>query len=291
MADLDLAVVPYEAFDDHAYEPHPEAQPEHPVAAVAESVVAAPAAIATAEAPPAAVSAVAGHLSAHEVELLARLEQMDALPILPPELGTAVIFGPRGSAAAQTAAQIAGTAELKPPADLLPALDIGIAADEPAAAEAEPAAMAEAPAETAPEAMAEAAEALGLSRYRIFRRIILPQAMPAIVPASGNLLIGLLKATSIVSVIAVQDLLYSAQLIYQQNYLILPLLLVATIWYIIVTSVLSVGQYFVERHYSRGNRRPQQSFWTTVRENLPLFGRVRTELRRLDLRNEGAVRA
>ena len=138
---------------------------------------------------------------------------------------------------------------------------------------------------------AEAAEALGLSRYRIFRRIILPQAMPAIVPASGNLLIGLLKATSIVSVIAVQDLLYSAQLIYQQNYLILPLLLVATIWYIIVTSVLSVGQYFVERHYSRGNRRPQQSFWTTVRENLPLFGRVRTELRRLDLRNEGAVRA
>ena len=138
---------------------------------------------------------------------------------------------------------------------------------------------------------AEAAEALGLSRYRIFRRIILPQAMPAIVPASGNLVIGLLIATSIVSVIAVQDLLYSAQLISQQNYLILPLLLVATIWYIIVTSVLSVGQYFVERHYSRGNRRPQQSFWTTVRENLPLFGRVRTELRRLDLRNEGAVRA
>lgn len=120
----------------------------------------------------------------------------------------------------------------------------------------------------------EAAEALGLSRYRIFRRIILPQAMPAIVPASGNLLIGLLKATSIVSVIAVQDLLYSTQLIYQQNYLILPLLLVATIWYVIVTSVLSVGQYFVERHYSRGNRRPPQGFWTTVRENLPLFGRI-----------------
>lgn len=115
--------------------------------------------------------------------------------------------------------------------------------------------------------------------------------MPAIVPASGNLLIGLLKATSIVSVIAVQDLLYSVQLIYQQNYLILPLLLVATIWYIIVTSVLSIGQYFIERHYSRGNRGPQQGFWTTVRENLPLFGRVRADLRRLDRRHQGAVGA
>src|SRR5581483_1852286 len=97
----------------------------------------------------------------------------------------------------------------------------------------------------------EAAEALGLGRARIFRRIVLPQAMPAIVPASGNLLIGLLKATSIVSVIAVQDLLYSAQLIYNQNFLIIPLLLVATLWYIVITTALSVGQYFVERHYGR----------------------------------------
>ena len=72
----------------------------------------------------------------------------------------------------------------------------------------------------------------------------------------------------------IRDSLYSTQLIYQQNYLILPLLLVATIWYVIVTSVLSVGQYFVERHYSRGNRRPPQRFWTTVHENLPLFGRI-----------------
>ena len=77
-------------------------------------------------------------------------------------------------------------------------------------------------------------------------------------------------------------------MIYQQNYLILPLLLVATIWYIIVTSLLSIGQCFVERHYSRGNRRTQQGFWTTVRQNLPLFGRVRTDLRRLD---DSAVRA
>jgi polar amino acid transport system permease protein len=101
----------------------------------------------------------------------------------------------------------------------------------------------------------DAAQALGLGRVRTFRRIVLPQAMPAIVPASGNLLIGMLKATSIVSVIAVQDLLYSVQLIYNQNYQIMPLLLVATIWYIILTTLLSIGQRYVERYYARGSGR------------------------------------
>jgi len=127
----------------------------------------------------------------------------------------------------------------------------------------------------------EAAQALGLSRGRTFRRIVLPQAMPAIVPASGNLLIGLLKATSIVSVIAVQDLLYSVQLIYNQNFLIMPLLLVATLWYIILTTLLSVGQYFVERYYARGKRRdagPGQKLWQIALGNLPVFGRTRTDL-------------
>ncbi|WP_019203111.1 amino acid ABC transporter permease [Tsukamurella sp. 1534] len=98
----------------------------------------------------------------------------------------------------------------------------------------------------------EAARSLGLNPRRIFRRIVLPQAMPAIIPASGNLLIGLLKSTSLVSVIAVTDLLYSVQLIYNQNFQVMPLLLVATVWYIVITSVLAVGQYFVERRYARG---------------------------------------
>ncbi len=125
----------------------------------------------------------------------------------------------------------------------------------------------------------EAAQALGLSRGRIFRRIVLPQAMPAIIPASGNLLIGMLKATSIVSVIAVTDLLYSVQLIYNQNYLIMPLLLVATIWYIILTTLLSIGQYYVERHYARGsNRHTERSLWQLTRGNLPVFGRTRHDL-------------
>jgi polar amino acid transport system permease protein len=116
----------------------------------------------------------------------------------------------------------------------------------------------------------EAAQALGLGRWRIFRRVVLPQAMPAIVPASGNMLISMLKATSIVSVIAVQDLLYSAQLIYNQNFQVIPLLLVATLWYVILTTVLSIGQYYVERHYARGSKR---SLGRITLGNLPLWRR------------------
>ncbi|MEW2573966.1 amino acid ABC transporter permease [Streptomyces sp. NPDC047070] len=101
----------------------------------------------------------------------------------------------------------------------------------------------------------EAAEALGLSRWRRWWRIVLPQAMRSIVPPAGNMLIGTLKGTSIISVIAVQDLLYSVQLVYHRTYQVIPLLMVATLWYIIVTSVLSVGQYYVERHYGRGAER------------------------------------
>ncbi|MEE4422900.1 amino acid ABC transporter permease [Streptomyces bugieae] len=98
----------------------------------------------------------------------------------------------------------------------------------------------------------EAAQSLGLGAWRRLRRIVLPQAMRAIVPPAGNMLIGTLKGTSIVSVIAVQDLLYSVQLVYHRTYQVIPLLLVATLWYIVVTSVLGAGQFFVERHYARG---------------------------------------
>ncbi|MFE3073934.1 amino acid ABC transporter permease [Streptomyces sp. NPDC059247] len=98
----------------------------------------------------------------------------------------------------------------------------------------------------------EAAQSLGLGRWRRLGRIVLPQAMPAIVPPAGNMLIGTLKGTSIVSVIAVQDLLYSTQLIYHRTYEVVPLLLVATLWYVAVTSVLGIGQHYVEKRYARG---------------------------------------
>ncbi|GGO57857.1 amino acid ABC transporter permease [Streptomyces lasiicapitis] len=99
----------------------------------------------------------------------------------------------------------------------------------------------------------EAAQSLGLGPWRRLWRIVLPQAMRSIVPPAGNMLIGTLKGTSIVSVIAVQDLLYSVQLVYHRTYQVIPLLLVATLWYVVVTSLLSVGQYYVERYYARGS--------------------------------------
>ncbi|MBD0693976.1 amino acid ABC transporter permease [Streptomyces sp. CBMA123] len=101
----------------------------------------------------------------------------------------------------------------------------------------------------------EAAAALGLGRSRVLRRIVVPQAMRAIVPTAGNMLIGALKGTSIVSVLAVSDLLYSVQLVYLQSYRVIPMLMVATIWYLVVTTVLSVGQYYLERHFARGATR------------------------------------
>jgi polar amino acid transport system permease protein len=124
----------------------------------------------------------------------------------------------------------------------------------------------------------EAAKSLGLGKGRILWRIVLPQAMPSIVPASGNMVIGMLKATSIISILAAHDLLYSVQLIYTQNYLIIPLLLVATIWYVVVTTILSVGQFYVERHYARGKGGPKP----------PSLGQVTRESLRLGIRRPAA---
>ncbi|MFE5207116.1 amino acid ABC transporter permease [Streptomyces sp. NPDC056600] len=101
----------------------------------------------------------------------------------------------------------------------------------------------------------EAAQALGLGRWRTLRRVVVPQAMRAIVPTAGNMLIGTLKGTSIVSVLAVHDLLFSVQLVYNQTYQVIPLLLVATLWYVAVTTVLGIGQFYVERRYARGTAR------------------------------------
>jgi polar amino acid transport system permease protein len=103
-----------------------------------------------------------------------------------------------------------------------------------------------------PSGQTQAAQALGLSRARVLRRIVLPQAMRAILPPTGNQVIALLKGTAIVSVIAVQDLLFAAQLIYNRNYLVIPLLLVATVWYLLLTTVLSAAQQRLERHFGEG---------------------------------------
>jgi polar amino acid transport system permease protein len=104
------------------------------------------------------------------------------------------------------------------------------------------------------EGQTEAAHALGMTRLQTMRRIVLPQAMRVIVPPTGNEVIGMLKTTSLVSVLAVHELLFSAQIIYAKNFETIPLLIVASIWYIAVTTVLGVGQYYLERRYARGNR-------------------------------------
>lgn len=106
-----------------------------------------------------------------------------------------------------------------------------------------------------PPGQREAAEALGMPGHRVMLRIVLPQAMRVIIPPTGNQLIGMLKTTSLVSVIALQDLLYSAQLIYTANFQTIPLLIVASIWYLVLTTILSIGQHFLERHFGRSDRR------------------------------------
>ncbi|MER5414414.1 amino acid ABC transporter permease [Streptomyces virginiae] len=122
----------------------------------------------------------------------------------------------------------------------------------------------------------EAAAALGLpGRYR-FTRIVLPQALRAIVPSYVNLLIGLVKATSLVFYVSLLDLFGSVQSLagtYSGD--VVPLLLVATAWYVILTSLISVVQFYVERHYARGALR-----------TLPPTpaGRVRAALRELRVR-------
>lgn len=100
----------------------------------------------------------------------------------------------------------------------------------------------------------EAASSLGMNRAQILRRIIMPQAMRFIVPPTGNETINLLKTTSLVTFIAVNDLLYAAQNIYARTFETIPLLIVVAIWYIAVVTILSVGQHFIERHYGRSDR-------------------------------------
>jgi polar amino acid transport system permease protein len=98
----------------------------------------------------------------------------------------------------------------------------------------------------------EAAHALGMSRALTMRRIVLPQAMRIIIPPTGNETITMLKTTSLVAVIAANDLLTRAQAIYSSNYAVFELLLVASFWYLVLTSIASVAQYFLERRFARG---------------------------------------
>jgi polar amino acid transport system permease protein len=101
----------------------------------------------------------------------------------------------------------------------------------------------------------EAAHALGMSGGQVMRRIVLPQAMRVIVPPTGNETISMLKTTSLVSVIAAPELFGTASIISSRNFAVIQLLLVVSLWYLFITSILTVGQYYVERYYARGSAR------------------------------------
>src|SRR6266513_1959578 len=108
------------------------------------------------------------------------------------------------------------------------------------------------------EGQTEAAQSLGMSRLQTMRRIVLPQAIRVIIPPTGNEVISMLKNTSLASVVAYTELLYSVDLIYAVNFKQIPLLIVAVFWYLVMTSVLYVGQYFIERRFGRGFSRSEQ---------------------------------
>ncbi len=122
------------------------------------------------------------------------------------------------------------------------------------------------------EGQVEASSALGMSRAQTMRRIVLPQAMRVIIPPTGNEVISMLKTTSLVSVVAMPELFYNTQQIYARTYQTIPLLIVASIWYLILTSVLTTGQFYIERHYGRGSSSEKPpTFLQRLRRNVFRF--------------------
>jgi polar amino acid transport system permease protein len=98
----------------------------------------------------------------------------------------------------------------------------------------------------------EAAHSLGMTSGRTMRRIVLPQAMRVIIPPMGNETITMLKTTALVSVISGHDLMSNIQAAYAQNFKVIPLLVVASAWYLALTTLLSVPQGWLERRFGRG---------------------------------------
>jgi polar amino acid transport system permease protein len=105
------------------------------------------------------------------------------------------------------------------------------------------------------EGQTEAAQALGMTRLSTMRRIVLPQAMRVIIPPTGNETISMLKLTSLVFAIGYMELLTTAQVIYGRTFQTIPLLITVSLWYLTMTSVLYIGQYYLERYFARGATR------------------------------------
>lgn len=102
------------------------------------------------------------------------------------------------------------------------------------------------------EGQVEAARAIGMTRLKALRRIVLPQAMRVIIPPVGNETISMLKTTSLASAVGVTEILLEAQHIYFVNNRIMELLIVCAVWYLLAVSALSTLQFYIERHYAKG---------------------------------------
>jgi polar amino acid transport system permease protein len=101
----------------------------------------------------------------------------------------------------------------------------------------------------------EAAQALGMARVLVMRRIVLPQAMRVIIPPTGNETISMLKTSSLAYIATVGELFFIQKEISNFNYDIIELVTVASIWYLAMTSVLTFGQFYLERYFARGASR------------------------------------
>lgn len=135
----------------------------------------------------------------------------------------------------------------------------------------------------------EAAKSLGLPWRRQFFTIIAPQAMRSILPNAANEVISLFKGTSIVSVMAIAELFYQVQVIFGRNGRVVPLLMVATFWYIVLTTVMTIAQYYIERHFAKGATRAlPPTPWQRVRR---AYADIRTSaVRTSRVPNNGVVR-
>jgi polar amino acid transport system permease protein len=124
------------------------------------------------------------------------------------------------------------------------------------------------------EGQTEAAHALGMTGAQTMRRIVLPQAMRVIVPPTGNEFINMLKTSSLVSVVQYAELLRATSDIGVGSNAIMEMYFVASVWYLVLTSVFSVGQYYVERYFARGSQRAlPKTPWQRVRTNLTTLRR------------------
>jgi len=120
----------------------------------------------------------------------------------------------------------------------------------------------------------EAAHALGMTGPRTMWRIVLPQAMRVIIPPTGNEFINMLKTSSLVSVVQYTELLRATSNIGSDTTAIMEMYFVASIWYLVLTSVFSIGQYYVERRFARGSQRSLPlTPWQKVRANLTTLRR------------------